>query len=74
MILIEQNLEWQLVEYIANKLNTSTTLGFSNVIGPAEEIEFCDNHVTHIIPTAYVNHTVSVIWPCFIYLYMYLDL
>lgn len=46
----------KLVEYIANKLSTSTTLGFSNVIGPAQEIEFCDNHVTHIIPTAYVNH------------------
>nr|ADE77102.1 unknown [Picea sitchensis] len=51
------SLATKLVEYIANKINTSTTLGFSNLIGPADEIEFCDNHVTHIIPTAYVNHT-----------------
>ena len=61
MTLIKQNLEWKLVEHIANKLNMSTTLGFSNVIGLAEEIEFCDNHVTHIIPTTYVNHYVSII-------------
>ena len=49
------------MEYIDNKLNMSTTLGFSNVIGLAEEIEFFDNHVTHIIPTTYVNHYVSII-------------
>ena len=41
------------------------------MIGPAEEIEFCNNQVTHIIPTTYVNHNVSIISPCFIYCIIY---
>lgn len=71
MRFIEHNLKWQLLDYITNKLNTRTTFYFSNVIGPAEEIEFCNNQVTHIIPTTYVNHNVSIISPCFIYCIIY---
>eukprot|EP01018_Ginkgo_biloba_P036640 Gb_29042 [translate_table: standard] len=46
---------------ICRRLLSNTSLGFSNVIGPVEEIEYGDNPVAHIIPTAHVNHAPIII-------------
>ncbi|XP_059073232.1 wax ester synthase/diacylglycerol acyltransferase 4-like [Cryptomeria japonica] len=46
----------KLVAYISTKLAESTTLGISNVMGPVEQIQYGDNPITHIIPTAHLNY------------------
>ncbi|GLJ14171.1 hypothetical protein SUGI_0227460 [Cryptomeria japonica] len=51
----------KLLAYIVGRLGASTTLGFSNVMGPVEQIELSDNPITHIIPTAHVNYHSIVI-------------
>ncbi|XP_057821670.2 wax ester synthase/diacylglycerol acyltransferase 8 isoform X2 [Cryptomeria japonica] len=51
----------KLAAYLSKKFTTILTLGFSNVMGPVEEIQYGDNPVAHIIPTAHVNNCSIVI-------------
>eukprot|EP01018_Ginkgo_biloba_P036642 Gb_29044 [translate_table: standard] len=51
----------KVIAYISNRVNSKATLLFSNIMGPVEEIQYGDNPVTHIIPTALINNTPIVI-------------
>ncbi|XP_057821672.2 wax ester synthase/diacylglycerol acyltransferase 7 isoform X1 [Cryptomeria japonica] len=53
---ITKHMPTKLVAYICTKLAESTTLGISNVMGPVEQIQYGDNPITHIIPTAHLNY------------------
>ncbi|KAH9314258.1 hypothetical protein KI387_022885 [Taxus chinensis] len=50
-----------MVAYVSNKIAVNSTLGFSNVMGPVEEVQYDDNPVTHIIPTSQVNYMSMVV-------------
>eukprot|EP01018_Ginkgo_biloba_P036641 Gb_29043 [translate_table: standard] len=51
----------EVLAYICRRIVSNTSLSFSNVTGPVEEIEYGDNPVTHIIPTAQLNHAPIII-------------
>ncbi|XP_057821600.2 wax ester synthase/diacylglycerol acyltransferase 11 isoform X4 [Cryptomeria japonica] len=51
----------KLVAHLSSILCRRSTLGFSNVTGPMEEIQLSDNPITHIIPTVHINYSSIVI-------------
>ncbi|GLJ14180.1 hypothetical protein SUGI_0227560 [Cryptomeria japonica] len=57
---ISKYMPTKLAAYLSKKFTTILTLGFSNVMGPVEEIQYGDNPVAHIIPTAHVNNCVMI--------------
>ncbi|GLJ14182.1 hypothetical protein SUGI_0227610 [Cryptomeria japonica] len=58
---ISKHMPTKLAACFCKKFTTILTLDFSNVMGPVEEIQYGDNPVAHIIPTAHVNNFFIVI-------------
>ncbi|KAH9314255.1 hypothetical protein KI387_022882, partial [Taxus chinensis] len=58
---VAKYLPTKLVAYVTSKLAVNCTLGFSNVMGPVDEVQYGDNPITHIIPTAQVNYASVVV-------------